>query len=207
MRQRANGITAGISAAIAGLVLAALLSACPAAAQTATANATATATAAAAAPSADTAAPLPPDQMALGLGPVTDLQLPRYVSIKVSEANVRRGPSLSHRIDWVFQRRHLPVQITAEYGNWRRVRDIEGAGGWIHYSLLSGARYVLVTEDKAPLRRRPEPDARPVAQAEAGVVARLGDCTADWCEITADRLSGWVLKAHLWGVDADEIRD
>ncbi|MHA3980020.1 SH3 domain-containing protein [Halovulum sp. GXIMD14794] len=140
-------------------------------------------------------------------GPVTNLPIPRYVSIKTSEANVRRGPSLSHRIDWVFQRRHLPVQITAEYGHWRRVRDIEGAGGWVHYSLLSGARYVLVTEDQAALRRRPDPDAQPVARAEAGVVARLGDCEREWCEITADRLTGWVRKSDLWGVDPDEIRD
>lgn len=140
-------------------------------------------------------------------GPVTSLPIPRYVSIKTSEANVRRGPSLNHRIDWVFQRRHMPVQITAEYGHWRRVRDIEGAGGWVHYSLLSGARYVLVTEDQAALRRKPNPDAQPVALAEAGVVARLGDCLPDWCEISADRLTGWIAKDSVWGVDADEVRD
>lgn len=152
------------------------------------------------------AAPVPA-QEEVTRGAVTNLPIPRYVSIKASEANVRRGPSLSHRIDWVFQRRHLPVQITAEYGHWRRVRDIEGAGGWIHYSLLSGARYVLVTDDQAPLRRAPEPDARIVARAEAGVVARLGDCKPNWCEVTADHLTGWVKKERIWGVDPDEIRD
>lgn len=146
-------------------------------------------------------------QPAAERGPVTNLPLPRFVSIKAAEANVRRGPSLGHRIDWVFQRRHMPVEVTAEYGHWRRVRDVEGAGGWVHYSLLSGARYVLVMQPETVLRARPEPDARAVAQAEPGVVARLGECSADWCEITAENYTGWVGKSVLWGVAPGEIRD
>ena len=42
-------------------------------------------------------------------GPVTNLPMPRYVSLKTSEGNVRRGPSLTHRIDWVFKRRGMPL--------------------------------------------------------------------------------------------------
>lgn len=146
-------------------------------------------------------------ETATELGPVTNLPLPRYVSIKVKEANVRRGPSLSHRIDWVYQRRHLPVQITAEYGNWRRIRDIEGAGGWVHYSLLSGSRYVLVTGADAMLWSKPEAGSLAVARAEPGVIAELGDCTSDWCEVEAGGLDGWIRKDQVWGVDPGEIRD
>ncbi|WP_343035110.1 SH3 domain-containing protein [Halovulum dunhuangense] len=141
------------------------------------------------------------------LGPVTNLPLPRFVSIKGGEANVRRGPSLSHRIDWVFQRRNLPVEITAEYGNWRRVRDHEGAGGWVHYALLSGVRHVLVTAEVAALHRDPSPDAPLAARAERGVVARLDECVPDWCEVTTDGITGWIAKADIWGVAPDEIRD
>lgn len=140
-------------------------------------------------------------------GPVTNLPLPRFVSLKTSEGNVRRGPSLSHRIDWVFTHRSMPLRITAEFGHWRRVEDNEGQGGWIHYSLLSGVRTVLVEEDMAALRTRPEPDAPVLAQAQAGVIARLGACEADWCEISADGGDGWVAKSALWGVDPDEVRD
>ncbi len=140
-------------------------------------------------------------------GAVTNLPIPRYVSIKVAEANVRRGPSLNHRIDWVFQRRHLPVEVTAEHGNWRRVRDMEGAGGWVHYSLLSGARYVIVTGDTAALFQRPDPDAPLVARAEPGVIAQLGNCGPDWCRITAERRRGWVRRAALWGLADGEIRE
>lgn len=140
-------------------------------------------------------------------GPVTNLPLPRYVSLKASEGNVRRGPSLTHRIDWVYKRRGMPLEITAEHGHWRRVRDRDGAGGWVHYSLLSGARTVIVEQDMLSLYRRPDPDSVVVARLELGVIARLGDCGPDWCRLTADGYRGWVDKTALWGVGLDEIRD
>jgi SH3-like domain-containing protein len=139
------------------------------------------------------------------LGPETNLPLPRYVSLKTSEGNVRRGPSLSHRIDWVFVREDMPLQITAEYGNWRRVVDREGLGGWVHYSLLSGSRTVIVDQDMLPLRSRPEPDAPEVALLQTGVIARLGQCQIDWCRLTAGGYRGWAPKTALWGVGPDEI--
>ncbi|MCV2865645.1 SH3 domain-containing protein [Albidovulum sediminicola] len=140
-------------------------------------------------------------------GPVTNLPLPRFVSLKTGEGNVRRGPSLSHRIDWVFTHRSMPLRITAEFGHWRRVEDNEGQGGWIHYSLLSGVRTVLVEANLAVLHTRPDENAPAVAKAEAGVIARLGACQAEWCEISADGGDGWVPKAALWGVEPDELRE
>lgn len=139
-------------------------------------------------------------------GPVTNLPLPRYVSLKTDEGNVRRGPSLTHRIDWVFKRRGMPLRVTAEYGNWRRVEDRDGAGGWIHYALLSGVRTVLVERDMLPVRARPDPRAPVNATFELGVVARLGKCLRDWCRISASGYQGWAPKKDLWGVDPDEIR-
>ncbi len=155
--------------------------------------------------------PLMPDAAALAApaeattGPETNLPLPRYVSLKTDDANVRRGPSLSHRIDWVFTRAHMPLMITAEYDNWRRVEDREGAGGWVHYSLLSGVRSVVVTLDMAELRDAPDPAAPVVAQAEMGVIARVLECQADWCRLSADGQKGWVAKTALWGVEPGEI--
>lgn len=140
-------------------------------------------------------------------GPVTNLPLPRYVSLKASKANVRRGPSLTHRIDWIFKRRDMPLRVTAEHGHWRRVQDIEGAGGWVHYSLLSGSRTVIVTADMLPLNMRAEPDTSMVAQLELGVVAQLQKCTPSWCRIAAGGYKGWVQKNKIWGVGAEEIRD
>jgi SH3-like domain-containing protein len=99
-------------------------------------------------------------------GPVTNLPMPRYVSLKAGEANARRGPSLSHKIDWVYKRRGVPLEIYAEYENWRRVRDYEGAGGWIHYSLLSGVRTVLITQDSTNVFRKHDENATVVARFE-----------------------------------------
>lgn len=140
-------------------------------------------------------------------GKVTNLPIPRYVSLKAEEGNVRRGPSLSHRIDWVFTRRNMPLQVTGEYGHWRRVQDREGLGGWVHYSLLSGVRHVIIDSDLTALRLKPASDAAVNAYAEAGVVARLEDCTLDWCRITASGNKGWVEKKAIWGVAPSEIRD
>lgn len=141
-------------------------------------------------------------------GPVTNLPLPRYVSLKATEGNVRRGPSLSHRIDWVYRHRELPLQITAEFGHWRRVQDRDGAGGWVHYSLLSGVRTALVERDMAPLRVQPMATAATVALAEAGAIVRLGKCERNWCRVTSlDRRRGWMEKVDLWGVAPGEIRD
>lgn len=137
-------------------------------------------------------------------GPVTNLPLPRYVSLKAAEANARRGPSLTHRIDWVFQRRDMPLRITAEFGNWRRVEDRDGAGGWVHYTLLSGARTGLVEAESADLLNRPDPDAMVVARLERGVIVRLSECGPDWCALSADGYKGWTRKSALWGVQADE---
>lgn len=140
-------------------------------------------------------------------GPVTNLPLPRFVSMKAAEGNVRRGPSLTHRIDWVFKRRDLPLEITAEHGHWRRVRDRDGAGGWVHYSLLSGTRTVIVEADMLDIYSKPDPNSLTVAQLEMGVVARIDQCSIDWCRLSAGGYRGWAEKTHLWGVKPDEVLD
>lgn len=140
-------------------------------------------------------------------GQVTNLPLPRFVSLKASEGNVRRGPSLSHRIDWVYKRRDLPLRITAEHGHWRRVEDRDGMGGWVHYSLLSGTRTVLVEQDMLQLHVNPDPKAAVVARLELGVVARLGECTLEWCELRSGGFTGWAPKVRLWGVGPQELRE
>jgi SH3-like domain-containing protein len=144
-------------------------------------------------------------QDAAGRGPVTNLPLPRFVSMRAEEANARRGPSLDQRVDWAFVRRGLPLEVTAEYGQWRRVRDAEGYGGWVHHTLLSGIRTALVLGD-SPVALRAEPeDGAPVrALAEPGVVARLEACSGDWCEIDAGGVEGWLPRPAIWGVRPDE---
>ncbi len=139
------------------------------------------------------------------VGEVTNLPVPRYVSLRSSEINVRRGPGLDYRKDWVFQRAGLPVRIIEEYGDWRRIVDKDDAGGWVYHAMLTGRRTVLVTADEVVLRSDASDTAAPVARAEQGVVARLRACRPDWCEIEAEGHKGWVRKSVVWGVDPGEI--
>ncbi|AUJ63245.1 aspartyl-trna synthetase [Aestuarium zhoushanense] len=147
------------------------------------------------------------DQIELRTGPVTGLPLPRFVSLKANEANVRRGPSTSHRIDWVFARRDMPLQVTAEYENWRRVVDRDGLGGWVHYIMLSGVRTVIIDTDMQPLYARQDESSPQEAILEAGVVARIEECTLNWCQLSTGGYKGWAPKSAIWGVGADEVLD
>ncbi|MFD1913869.1 SH3 domain-containing protein [Halodurantibacterium flavum] len=140
-------------------------------------------------------------------GPVTNLPLPRYVSLKGGEGNARRGPGLSHRIDWVFTRRDMPLRVTAEHEHWRRVEDRDGAGGWVHYALLSGVRTVIVDENMLALHSRPDAGSEVTAYLEAGVVARLQQCQPEWCRLNADGARGWAPRSALWGIDPGEVID
>jgi SH3-like domain-containing protein len=99
----------------------------------------------------------------------------------------------------------MPLRLTAEFGHWRRVEDRDGAGGWVHYSLLSGVRTAIVEQDLLDMLARPDPSAMVVARLEAGVIARLSECGPAWCALSAGGHDGWVPKAALWGVAADEI--
>ena len=137
-------------------------------------------------------------------GRVTNLPLPRYVSLKSSEGNARRGPGITHRIDWVFTRSGMPLRIIAEHEHWRRVEDADGAGGWMHYAMLSGTRSVLVTAEVADIHSRPDPASGILARAERGVVARILQCGPEWCRLNAGGTRGWVRKQALWGIDPDE---
>ena len=137
-------------------------------------------------------------------GAVTSLPLPRFVSLKTGEGNARRGPGLTHRIDWVFTHAGMPLRITAEYEHWRRVEDADGEGGWIHYSLLSGVRTVMVEQDMAEFRAQPDDRADVLFQAEMGVIGKIVECHNAWCRISVDGEKGWVPETALWGVDPGE---
>ncbi|MFV0410457.1 MAG: SH3 domain-containing protein [Paracoccus sp. (in: a-proteobacteria)] len=140
-------------------------------------------------------------------GPVTRLPVPRYVSLKGDQGNVRRGPSLSHRIDWVFHHAGMPLRVVGEFGHWRRIEDRDGAGGWVHYQLLSGVRTAIVQQEMVELRSRPDLNAGVIAMAEGGAIVKLGECNSGWCRISGAGAKGWVPKQAIWGVDPDEMRD
>ncbi len=144
------------------------------------------------------------------LGP-SGLPIPRFVSLKAEKVNVRRGPSSDHPVAWVFQRKGLPVEIVAEFENWRRVRDAEGEEGWILQNMLSGKRTAMVAPwrqgQAVPLFDAPNKAGSLVAKIGAGVVGEVSNCTGEWCEVTAGGYDGWIEQTQLWGVYPGEPVD
>jgi SH3-like domain-containing protein len=140
---------------------------------------------------------------------VTSLPLPRFAALRSDEVNLRAGPGTRFPIEWTFQRRELPVEITREFELWRRIRDPEGTEGWVHQSTLMGRRSAIVRGapgTEAVLRRGPEDDAAPVARLRPGVVVRLRQCEArnPWCEAQAGDYRGYIRRSEVWGVMPDE---
>ena len=72
------------------------------------------------------------------------LPVPRFVSLKADRVNVRGGPDKDHDVTFIYTRVGWPVEITAEFENWRRIRDSDGAEGWVYHSMLSGKRTAAV---------------------------------------------------------------
>ncbi len=189
-----------------GLMALMLMAGTPAAAQTERPDVTRTS--ATPAPRPDSAPEAQPTVAAQArIGPVTGYPIPRYVTMRADEGNARRGPSRSHRIDWVFTRSDMPMMVVAEYGHWRRVVDRDGAGGWMHYALLSGARSAIVEVDMLPLYARPDTTSTIRAYAEIGVTGGLDECIPGWCLMETGGFSGWVEASALWGVDPGETFD
>jgi len=137
------------------------------------------------------------------------LPLPRFVSLKSDHVNVRGGPNKDHDVAWVYTRPALPVEITAEYENWRRIRDRDGKEGWVYHSLLSGKRTAYVAKPKTqadlvPLYESADRTSSLRAMLEPGVLGTIKRCNGQWCRFTGNGFDGWIEQDRLWGVYPNE---
>ena len=136
-------------------------------------------------------------------GPVSGLPMPRFVSLKPDRVNVRVGPTRDQSVAFVFQKAGVPVEVVAEFENWRRIRDSEGAEGWVMQSMLSGKRTALIApwskEKPMPLYGHAYSDASPVALLESGVMVSIKSCSNEWCRIQGQGFDGWIEQNRLWG--------
>jgi SH3-like domain-containing protein len=138
------------------------------------------------------------------------LPVPRFVSLKSDKVNVRGGPTKDHEVTWMYTRAGLPVEITAEFENWRRIRDWEGAEGWVYHSLLSGRRHALITptakasDEPLPIYGAADKASAVVARLQPGVLGTVKRCTSGWCRISGQGYDGWIEQTRLWGVYPNE---
>ena len=129
----------------------------------------------------------------------TKLPVPRFVSLRSEEVNMRVGPGTRYSIVWVYRKESLPVEIIQEFDGWREIRDGEGTIGWVNKQMLQGKRTAVVKATIAVLRKAPEAHAKPVLRAEAGVIGKLLECDIDWCKMQIDGRKGWINKSAIWG--------
>jgi SH3-like domain-containing protein len=143
-----------------------------------------------------------------GAGTSSGLPVPRFVSLKPDKVNVRGGPTRNHEIAWQYTRAGLPVEITAESDNWRRIRDWEGSEGWVYHSMLSGRRTAIVNAKEkdglVPLYAKGDSAAPVVANLQAGVLASVKQCSGSWCRIVGAGFDGFIAQERLWGVYPSE---
>jgi SH3-like domain-containing protein len=145
----------------------------------------------------DAPSAIAPDVPAAGRS--TGLPVPRFVSLGADQVNLRYGPGREYPVSWVLTRKGLPVEIIAEFDAWRKVRLHDNDEGWIHSSLLSSRRTIVIKDEIAELRRTPANDARIVLRAEPGVVGELLECEEDWCRVDIGGRRGWLRSAAFWG--------
>jgi SH3-like domain-containing protein len=137
------------------------------------------------------------------------LPLPRFASLKSDHVNVRGGPTKDHDVAWVYTRPALPVEITAEYENWRRIRDRDGTEGWVYHTLLSGKRTAYVAKPKTqpdfvPLHESADRISPLRAMLEPGVLGNVQRCNGQWCRFMGTGFDGWIEQDRLWGVYPNE---
>ena len=130
---------------------------------------------------------------------------PYFVSIKVDEAYMREGPSDMHRVKWIYRRKGLPLEVIASFDVWRRVRDMDGEVGWMHTALLTRDRTAVVTAGPAvEVYARDDTTSQVVAQAQAGAIGRLLECSMLACEVEFPGAEGWIARSRLWGIHGGE---
>jgi SH3-like domain-containing protein len=144
-------------------------------------------------------------------GGASGLPIPRFVSLKADKVNMHIGPAKTYEVKWVYQRAGLPVEITAEFENWRRIRDADGTEGWIYHSLLSGRRtgQVIAKSKDAlvPVHVKTDVASGVVGKLVPGVLVTDKRCIAGWCRISGKGYDGWIQQVRLWGVYPNEKVD
>jgi SH3-like domain-containing protein len=148
-----------------------------------------------------------PAQLQADKGATTGQPLPRFVSLRSDEVNMRKGPGTRYPVEWVYKRRDLPVEIEREFEVWRLVEDPEGVKGWVHQATLTGRRSIMVRGTDATLRHDPQDTAEAVAVLQPGVVGRLLSCAAgsDWCQVQVGEYRGYLKRTQVWGTLPNEV--
>ncbi len=140
------------------------------------------------------------------IGNETGLEIPRYVSLKSDDANIRVGPSKNYPIEIKFIKKNYPLKVLDEYEEWRKVEDFNRNIGWIHKSLISGIRTgIVLSNDNKKIQLLNTLDGDVIGEIGNGNIVFLEKCKIDWCLVSLGDFEGWMDKNYIWGVKEKEI--
>lgn len=132
--------------------------------------------------------------------------VPHYMSQRSTQADLREGPSYDHKVLWVYRHKGTPFRVLASFDIWRRVQAADGTLGWMSAAMLSDSRSVVVVgTGRAQIHQSADPSSKLTGLAEPGAVLGLKACAPEACRVSAQGIDGWIAKARVWGVGADEV--
>lgn len=138
------------------------------------------------------------------------LSIPRFVSLKMGEVNLRTGPGSRYPIKFVYKKKHYPMEIVDEHELWRQVREIDGTVGWVHRRMVTGVRYVLLKTDTTVFKK-PDETSKIRANVSKNVLGKIESCPSkkDFCELEFEfedrKIKGWVKRSTLYGIYPNEV--
>ncbi len=128
-------------------------------------------------------------------GPVLAAQM---VAVQNENVNMRSGPSTKSKVLWKLGT-GFPLKVIQRSGSWYKVRDFEGASGWIHRSVVNSSGHMIVKKRKINIRNRPNTRSKVVAKANYGVVFKTLKKTKGWVKVRHGDIVGWIKQTLLWG--------
>ena len=140
------------------------------------------------------------------IGKETGLEIPRYVSLKSDDANIRVGPSKNYPIKIKYIIKSYPLKVLEEYEDWRKVEDFKKNIGWIHKSLISGTRTgIVLSNNNKTTKLLNTLGGDLIGEIGKGNIIFLEKCKINWCLVSSGNYKGWMDKKYIWGVNEKEI--
>ena len=140
------------------------------------------------------------------IGKETGLEIPRYVSLKSNDANIRVGPSKNYPIEIKYIKKNYPLKVLEEYEDWRKVEDFKKNIGWIHKSLISGNRTgIVLSNDNKTIKLLNTLEGNIIGEIGKGNIVFLEKCKIDWCLVSSGNYKGWIDKKYIWGIKEEEV--
>jgi SH3-like domain-containing protein len=98
--------------------------------------------------------------------------------------------------------RGAPLEVVLAYGEWLKVRDVNGELAWTEAKGLTTKRNVIVRSVNLKIRATPDDAAIAVFTADKGVLLEVTEAAAGgWLKVRhRDGLIGYVKSSEVWGI-------